>query len=138
MGAEGDAELSPDGSFTVKPDVAIVVFGEAPYAEGKGDLKNLEYSDKENLEILRRLRTQGVKTVAVFLSGRPRVVDAEIDASDAFVAAFLPGSEGGGIADVLIGDSAGAPVVDFSGKLPYAWPGADTVRFPFGFGLTYR
>ena len=136
VGAEGDAELSPDGSYTVKPDVAIVVFGEPPYAEGRGDLGDLDFTDDEGLRILRELQADGVKTVAVFLSGRPRGIDDELAASNAFVAAFLPGSEGGGLADVLIGDSDGAPVVDFSGKLPYAWPGEP--GFPLGHGLTYR
>lgn len=136
VGAEGEVERSPDGSYTVKPDVAVVVFGEPPYAEGKGDLKDLAWTDDEALRILRKLKGDGVKTVAVFLSGRPRGIDRELAVADAFVAAFLPGSEGGGVADVLVGDSDGAPVVDFTGKLPYAWPGEP--GFELGFGLSYR
>jgi beta-glucosidase len=121
-------ELSPDGAFTSRPDVAVVVFGESPYAEGKGDRKNLEYKPEDGLRILRALREQGIPTVAVLLSGRPLIVDDEIDAAGAFVAAFLPGSEGGGVADALFG----AP---FQGRLPQPWPGESGVRFPLGYGL---
>ena len=88
-------------------------------------------------------------TVSVFLSGRPLWVNPEINASDAFVAAWLPGTEGGGIADVLIGDAAGAPRRDFSGVLSFSWPRDATGRpvnrgepaydpqFPYGYGLSY-
>jgi beta-glucosidase len=90
-----------------------------------------------------------VPVVAVFLSGRPLWVNPEINASDAFVAAWLPGSEGGGIADVLVGDKAGKPRTDFHGKLAFSWPktaGQFTLnkgdkgydpQFAYGYGLTY-
>ncbi|PZR32047.1 glycoside hydrolase family 3 protein [Caulobacter segnis] len=148
----GKATLSVDGKFAKKPDVAIVVFGEEPYAEGVGDLKtSLEYQPgaKTDLALLKRLKAQGVKVVSVFLSGRPLWVNPEINASDAFVAAWLPGSEGGGVADVLIGDKAGKPRNDFHGKLSFSWPKtADHFRlnrgdkgyaplFAYGYGLTY-
>ena len=73
--AGGKAELSPDGSFTTRPDVAIVVFGEQPYAEGKGDIPTLEYQPgtKTDLATLRKLKAAGIPVVAVFLSGRPLV-----------------------------------------------------------------
>ncbi|MEG3086993.1 glycoside hydrolase family 3 protein [Sphingomonas sp. PB4P5] len=147
----GKAILSPDGSFTTKPDAAIVVFGEQPYAEFKGDIPNLEYSpgDKSDLQLLRKLKAAGVPVVAVFLSGRPLWVNAELNASDAFVAAFLPGSEGGGVADVLFADTAGKPRFDFRGKLSFSWPkrpdqyvlnrrdpGYDPL-FAYGYGLRY-
>jgi beta-glucosidase len=150
--AGGQAELSPDGGFKTRPDVAIVVFGEAPYAEFQGDIANLEYQPdgKSDLALLRKLKAQGIPVVAVFLSGRPLWVNPEINASDAFVAAWLPGSEGGGLADVLIGDAAGKPRFDFRGKLSYSWPrtaaqtrlnrgepGYDPL-FAYGYGLTYR
>jgi beta-glucosidase len=121
--AGGSAVLSKDGKFSEKPDVAIVVFGETPYAEYEGDRENLEFSpnDKHDLALLRRLHAAGVPTVAVFLSGRPLWVSPEINASDAFVAAWLPGSEGEGVADVLIRPVAGAPA-DFTGRLAFSWP----------------
>jgi beta-glucosidase len=150
--AGGSARLSLDGQVAGKPDVAIVVFGEAPYAEGVGDLKTLEYqpNDKGDLALLKRLKAAGVPVVSVFLSGRPLWVNPEINASDAFVAAWLPGSEGGGVADVLIGDVQGRAHHDFTGKLSFSWPrtaaqfalnagqpGYDP-QFPLGYGLTYR
>ena len=149
--AGGTATLSGDGSFAKKPDAAIVVFGEQPYAEFKGDRPNLEYSpeDKSDLELLRKLKAAGVPVVAVFLSGRPLWVNAELNASDAFVAAFLPGSEGGGVADVLFRKKDGSVANDFRGKLSFSWPkrpdqyvlnrsdaGYDPL-FAFGYGLSY-
>lgn len=148
----GSAELSVEGSFQRKPDVAIVVFGETPYAEMIGDLRTLEFQpgEKRDLALLKRLKAAGVPVVAVFLSGRPLWVNAEINASDAFVAAWLPGSEGGGIADVLIGDAAGTARHDFAGRLSFSWPrnAAQYLlnfghqpydpQFPLGYGLSYR
>ena len=148
----GTAALSTDGSFSEKPDVAIVVFGEKPYAEGFGDRSNVDYQfgNRTDLALLTKLKTQGVPIVSVFLSGRPLWVDPEIEASDAFVAAWLPGSEGGGIADVLIGNAAGKPRHNFRGKLSFSWPSSPTQtplnigdadyhpRFAYGFGLSYR
>jgi beta-glucosidase len=120
--AGGRIELRPAGDFTARPDVAIVVLGESPYAEFQGDRETLEFSphDKHDLELLRKLRAAGIPVVAVFLSGRPLWVNPEINASDAFVAAWLPGSEGGGIADVLFGN--GATHYDFTGRLAFSWP----------------
>jgi beta-glucosidase len=132
--------------------VAVVVFGETPYAEGLGDVKTLEYSpaDKRDLALLRRLKAAGVPVVSVFLSGRPLWVNAELNASDAFVAAWLPGTEGGGVADVIVGDPVGRARHDFTGKLSFSWPkkaGQFTLNqgepgydplFARGYGLTYR
>jgi beta-glucosidase len=151
-GAGGSATLSVDGSFKSKPDAAIVVFGEEPYAEFVGDRPTVEYNpaDKKDLELLRKLKAAGIPVVAVFLSGRPMWVNPEINASDAFVAAFLPGSEGGGVADVLFADASGRPRHDFKGKLSYSWPKRVDQQplnfgdrnydplFAYGFGLTYR
>jgi beta-glucosidase len=147
----GAVELQADGRFTQRPDVAIVVFGETPYAEGWGDLRNLEYQagDKQDLGLLLRLRSQGIPVVAVFLSGRPLWVNPEINAADAFVAAWLPGSEGGGIADVIVGDAQGRPRHAVQGRLSFAWPATAAppaaqppapgaaVLYPDGFGLRY-
>ena len=142
--AGGRATLSPDGAFQEKPDVAIVVFGENPYAEWEGDRKTIIYESEKDLTLLRRLKDAGVPVVSVFLSGRPLWVNPFLNASDAFVAAWLPGSEGEGIVDVLFG------AADFRGKLSFSWPklasqvtlnrgdaGYDPL-FPFGFGLTYK
>ncbi|WP_191555458.1 glycoside hydrolase family 3 protein [Brevundimonas aurantiaca] len=145
----GTATLSADGSFTQKPDVAIVVFGETPYAEFQGDVDNLDYVPTAPLETLKRLKAAGIPTVSVFLSGRPMWTNPEINASDAFVAAWLPGTEGGGIADVLVGRADGKPRHDFHGKLSFSWPKDATgtplnhgqpgydPQFAYGYGLTY-
>ena len=147
----GSAELSVSGDFKQKPDVAIVVFGENPYAEFQGDIVSVEYQagDKTDLALLRKLKAAGIPVVSVFLSGRPLWTNPEINASDAFVAAWLPGSEGGGVADVLVGDKAGKPRNDFTGKLSFSWPkradqepinvgdpGYDP-QFAYGYGLSY-
>lgn len=133
----GTAILSSDGSYANKPDVAIVVFGEGSYAEFYGDLKNLVFRDDEGLKLLRKFRSEGVPTVAVFLSGRPMWMNREINAADAFVASWLPGSEGAGVADILFGKRRA------SGRLSFSWPAdcggapinsADGALFPVGFG----
>jgi beta-glucosidase len=129
--------------------VAIVVFGETPYAEFQGDLETVDFAPEEPLALLRRLKAQGVPVVSVFLSGRPLWTNPEINASDAFVAAWLPGSEGGGVADVLVAGPDGRPRHDFKGRLAYSWPrsakqsplnvgqpGYDP-QFAFGDGLIY-
>jgi beta-glucosidase len=152
VAAGGTAQLSVDGKYTQKPDVAIVVYGENPYAEFQGDIPNLLFSpgDSSNLDMIKRLRAQGIPVVSVFLSGRPLWVNPEINASNAFVAAWLPGSEGGGVADVILRTAAGAINHDFHGKLAYSWPRTAVQtplnvgqrnynpQFAFGYGLTYE
>ena len=137
----GSATLSPDGSYQARPDVAVLVFGEAPYAEFVGDREDLALRDEEGLALLSKFESQGIPTVAVFLSGRPMWTGREIARSDAFVAAWLPGSEGQGVADVLVGDGAGRPHHDFTGKLGFGWPAGcapgGAVLAPFGFGASY-
>jgi beta-glucosidase len=147
--AGGSPSLSPSGQYTTKPEVAIVVFGEDPYAEFQGDVESLEYKpgNKSDLELLRKLKADHIPVVAVFLSGRPLWANPEINASDAFVAAWLPGSEGGGIADVLFAKADGSVNNDFHGKLSFSWPrnpqqthanpGKEPPLFAYGFGLTY-
>lgn len=122
--AGGSVELAKSGEFSEKPDVAIVVFGEQPYAEGNGDIDNLEYQrgNKADLKLLRRLKAQGIPVVTLFISGRPLWVNPEINASDAFVAVWLPGSEGGGVADVILRKPDGSVQYDFQGQLPFSWP----------------
>src|SRR6185369_16232054 len=149
--AGGTTELSESGRFQTKPDVAIVVFGENPYAEFQGDIGSVEYSpgDRSDLELLRKLHGQGVPVVAIFLSGRPLWVNSHINAADAFVAAWLPGTEGGGIADVIFKAPDGSVPHDFRGKLSFSWPltpqqtavnRGDGVKplFAYGYGLTYK
>lgn len=138
-----------DDLVATKPDVAIVVFGEAPYAEMFGDIKLPLYNQRTALREINHLKSLGIRIVSVFLSGRPLWVSQEINASDAFVAAWQPGSEGGGVADVLIGDATGAPRYDFTGTLSFPWPRAATAapfaregdvltpQFPLGYGLSY-
>lgn len=131
-----------------KPDAAVVVFGEPPYTEGEGDRPHLVYSryDRGSVKILERMRKEDIPVVAVFLSGRPMVVNEELAAADAFIAAWLPGSEGGAIADALFA----VDDFDFTGRLSFSWPATEQqVRlnrdddiylplFPVGYGLTYR
>ena len=142
--AGGSAVLSPDASFTTKPDAALVVFGESPYAEGQGDVRDLGWSNHnaKGLEAIKKLRAAGVPVVSVFRSGRPRWTNPEINASDAFIAAFRPGTEGEGVADLLFKPAPGARAMDFKGRLSFAWPstalspkGPEGVQFPVGFGL---
>ena len=121
----GKVVLSVDGEFESRPDVAIVVFGETPYAEGQGDLNTLEFEagNKRSLALLQKFREQNIPVVSVFLSGRPLWTNPEINASDAFVAAWLPGTEGDGVADMLIADKDGKARFDFTGRLSFSWPG---------------
>tara|TARA_A100001391_G_scaffold119169_2_gene80954 strand:- start:8165 stop:10525 length:2361 start_codon:yes stop_codon:yes gene_type:complete len=134
----GEATLSPDGSYASKPDVAIVVFGERAYAEYYGDRKNAIFQDAEGLELLREFKANGIPTVAVFLSGRPMWMNRELNAADAFVASWLPGGEGEGVADILLGER------EASGRLSFSWPaacnghpvnGPEGALFNVGYGL---
>jgi beta-glucosidase len=146
----GGGRLVDDSDLTGpnRPEVAVVVYGEPPYAEMFGDVQFALYNIGEPLAQLKRLQRAGIPTVSVFLSGRPLWVRPELAASNAFVAAWLPGTEGGGIADVLIGDAAGRPRHDFNGRLSFDWPngpypsatqpaGKDQQSWSAGFGLRY-
>jgi beta-glucosidase len=108
-------EYSMAGEFEGRADVGIVVIGEAPYAEGVGDDDNLELSPGDILGIT-NTRAHADKLVVVLLSGRPMVITGQLAQADAWVAAWLPGTEGAGVTDVLFGD---AP---FAGRTPYTWP----------------
>jgi len=152
-GAGGVAALSVDGSFSgPPPDVAVVVFGEEPYAEFHGDRETLDYgfSRPHDLQLLQRLKAAGIPVVSILLSGRPLWVNPELNASDAFVAAWLPGSEGNGVADVIFRAADGAVAHDFTGRLAHSWPRAPLQTplnegdagydplFAYGYGLTYE
>jgi len=149
--AGGQATLSEQGEYTTRPDVAIVVYGENPYAEGQGDIKTLEYQAgaHRDLALLKKFKAEGIPVVSIFISGRPLWVNMELNTSDAFVAAWLPGSEGGGVADVIFKATADKKQHDMVGKLSFSWP-KDTSQtvlnrgdadyqplFPYGYGLSY-
>jgi beta-glucosidase len=149
--AGGKATLAINGEYSVKPDVAIVVFGEEPYAEFQGDIANLLYKpgNDSDLNLLKKLKADGIPVVAVFLSGRPLWMNREINLVDAFVAAWLPGSEGAGIADVILRKADGSVAHDFKGTLSFSWPRTAIQNnnnvgqanydplFAFGYGLRY-
>jgi beta-glucosidase len=140
-GSGTEVLFSPDGAMIPQADVAVVVIGEKPYAEMKGDRKDLHLS-KQDAAMIEKAKNTGVPVITVLLSGRPLILDSALDASDAFVAAWLPGTEGEGVADVLYGDYKP------SGKLPRDWPRnndqLDEVLtnqnplFRRGFGLEYK
>ena len=150
LSSGGTVEFSNNGKFTKDPDVVIGVFGEEPYAEMLGDLKDVSFAatDPKFLPLLEAMNAQSIPTVSIFLSGRPLVVNRQLNASDAFIAAWLPGSAVEGIADVIftIDDEIHH---DFTGKLSYSWPKTkdqsvlnftDSVYdplFPYGYGLSY-
>ncbi|MEP3226139.1 MAG: exo 1,3/1,4-beta-D-glucan glucohydrolase [Parasphingorhabdus sp.] len=145
----GKATLSADGSYASRPDVAIIVFGEDPYAEFQGDRPHVDFEPTGPLTQLKKYQAENIPTVAIFLSGRPMWVNPELNASDAFVAAWLPGSAGRGVADILVARSDGKPAYDFSGKLSFSWPRSSYQTgvnkgdpdydplFAYGYGLSY-
>ena len=146
-GAGGKVIFDPKGTSTEAADVVIAVYGENPYAEGLGDLKTLNFRPNGfDTEKLASYRASGIPVVSVFLSGRPLWVNPELNDSDAFVAAWQPGTEGGGVADLLFQTD---PAFDFTGRLSYSWPrtanslpinvgDADyDPLFAFGYGLSY-
>jgi beta-glucosidase len=135
-------------------DAVIAVVGETPYAEGQGDIgptATLEHSTRyaEDLSVLKVVTGKGKPVVTVFLSGRPLYVNNLLNRSDAFVAAWLPGTEGKGVADVLFRDASGNINKDFTGRLSFSWPGSACQTplnsgdasyaplFPLGYGLSY-
>ena len=120
----------------------MVVVGETPYAEMKGDRADLAL-DQEDIDAINKMKSAGIPVVMVVVSGRPLILGDALDKADAVVAAWLPGSEGSGVADVLFGDYKP------TGKLSMAWPrtmaqipshpgnaGYDPL-FPYGYGLSY-
>jgi len=122
-------------------DFAIVVIGEQPYAEGSGDRSDLSV-DKEQINLVRKLKNLGIPVITILISGRPMIVNPVLHNSDVFIAAWLPGTEADGIAEVIMGDFAP------KGLLPMTW--AKNMKqipinfgdynydplFPYGFGIT--
>jgi beta-glucosidase len=140
---ETKISYSIDGSGADSSDIGILVVGEQPYAEMMGDRDDLGLS-KSDLDAIGNMKAKGIPVVVILLSGRPMIINSSLEKSNAFVAAWLPGTEGQGVADVLFGD------YNFSGKLPHSWP--KTMQqvpinvgdkeydplFPLGYGLTYK
>jgi beta-glucosidase len=121
-------------------DVGVVAIGETPYAEGRGDSSTLAVSGANAAQVT-DICSRVTQCVVILFSGRPLIINTQLNQADAFVAAWLPGTEGKGITDVLFGDYG------FAGKLPVTWPNAvsqepinngdgKTGLFPFGYGLT--
>jgi beta-glucosidase len=141
--------LSVDGDYQQKPDVAVVVFGENPYAEMQGDINKLDYASDKELKLLQKFKAQGIPVVSLFITGRPLWVNPELNASDAFAVIWQPGTEGEGVADVIIPDAKNKARFDFAGKLSFSWPSTPEQTplnigqenyaplFAYGYGLTY-
>ena len=140
--AGGKLIFSKDGDTSIKADVVIAVYGEDPYAEFQGDRENLAFIPNGfDTKKLSTYKENGIPIVSVFLSGRPMWANTEINNSDSFVAAWLPGSEGGGISDMLFKTD---PSFDFTGRLSFTWPASAVVSknnnqalFKTGYGLSY-
>lgn len=134
--------LSPDGTDIANADAVIVVVGESPYAEMIGDRPDLSLSS-DDVALVKKVKATGVPVVVILISGRPMIINEILEYSDAFIAAWLPGTEGAGIGEVLFGNYAP------SGKLSVSWPASmDQIPvnlgdepyeplFPVGFGLSY-
>lgn len=139
---ETQVTFSPDGAGAEGANLGIVVIGEKPYAEGEGDRADLSLA-AEDVAAVAAVKKAGVPVVVVLISGRPMILGDVLDQADAFVAAWLPGTEGQGVADVLLGDYKP------TGRLSFSWPRAMSQipinlgdrdydpLFPCGFGLTY-
>jgi beta-glucosidase len=134
--------FSKDGMGVINADVAVVVIGEEPYAEGSGDRENLNLAEAD-VQLFRNVKGTGIPVVVVLISGRPMIINEVLREADAFAAVWLPGTEGQGIADILFGDYSP------SGKLSFTWPRsmeqipinagdkAYNPLFEYGFGLKY-
>ena len=149
----GTVHYFPTGDIddAVSPDVIMVVLAENPYAEGAGDRSDLNWPAAHAvfLERVQKWRSNGVPVVTLFLTGRPIWINPEINDSDAVVTAWLPGTEALGITDVLFSNKNDEVDFDFTGVLPFAWPGGavnpedaslavEAALFPREYGLSYR
>ena len=140
--AGGEVIFSESGETSESADIVIAIYGEDPYAEFQGDRENLDFIPKGfDTNRLLKFKNMDIPVVSVFLSGRPMWTNPEINNSDSFIAAWLPGSEGGGIADMLFKTDNS---YDFKGKLSFTWPSSALVSekketlFNLGYGLTYE
>ena len=137
-----DVSYSKDGTGAQGASIGVVVVGEKPYAEMFGDASELKL-DAEDIRAIDNVKRAGIPVVVILFSGRPVMIDAALGKSDAFVDAWLPGTEGDGVADVLFGD------YEPTGKLSFSWPRSMAQAsihmgdpqynplFAYGFGLTY-
>jgi beta-glucosidase len=140
VSADTKVTFSKDGTNTAGANIGIVVIGETPYAEGRGDTAEPELAE-EDIEAVKNMKEAGIPVAVILISGRPLVINDVLRQADAFIAAWLPGTEGQGIADVLFGDYKPA------GKLSFTWPrsisqipisaGKGEPLFAYGYGLTY-
>uniref|UniRef100_UPI00404B4CAB glycoside hydrolase family 3 N-terminal domain-containing protein n=1 Tax=Fulvivirga sp. TaxID=1931237 RepID=UPI00404B4CAB len=140
--AGGKVIYSANADTNVAADVVIAVYGEDPYAEFQGDRENLDFVPNGfDVNTLANFKGKGIPVVSVFLSGRPLWTNPEINNSEAFIAAWLPGSEGGGISDMLFQRD---PSYDFTGRLSFSWPSTAVASadaeplFKLGYGLSYN
>jgi len=145
VSSDTTVEYEKYGKFANHADVGIVVVGEMPYAEGLGDKADLRLADSD-IKMITNMRPLVDKLIVVIISGRPMIITDQFSMADAWVMAWLPGTEGQGVSDMLFGDHP------FTGRLPYTWPrfneqlpinenntagkiGCDAPMFPFGYGL---
>jgi len=140
--AGGEVIFLESGETSESADIVIAIYGEDPYAEFQGDRENLDFIPNGfDTNKLLKFKNMDIPVVSVFLSGRPMWTNPEINNSDSFIAAWLPGSEGGGIADMLFKTDNS---YDFKGKLSFTWPSSALVSekketlFNLGYGLTYQ
>ena len=139
--AGGEMIFSENGNTSINADAVIAIYGEDPYAEFQGDRENLDFVPNGfDTEKLKTFKNKGIPVVSVFLSGRPLWTNPEINNSDAFIAAWLPGSEGNGVSDLLFRSD---PLYDFKGRLSYSWPMTAEPSngknlFELGYGLSYE
>ncbi|MDB3996409.1 exo 1,3/1,4-beta-D-glucan glucohydrolase [Gammaproteobacteria bacterium] len=147
----GTVEFSDTSNYEKKPDLVIFVYGEDPYAEGDGDRKHIFFENQDSMFIkyMKDLHEENIPSVSLFISGRPLIVNKEINLSDSFVQLWLPGTVIEGVTDVIFTDTNNEINYDFKGKLSYSWPKYSYQTklnygdkdydplFPYGFGLTY-
>lgn len=147
----GTVEFSDTSNYEKKPDLVIFVYGEDPYAEGDGDRKHIFFENQDSMFIkyMKDLHEENIPSVSLFISGRPLIVNKEINLSDSFVQLWLPGTAIEGVTDVIFTDANNEINYDFKGKLSYSWPKYSYQTklnyrdkdydplFPYGFGLTY-
>ncbi|MDB4661316.1 exo 1,3/1,4-beta-D-glucan glucohydrolase [Gammaproteobacteria bacterium] len=147
----GTVEFSDTSNYEKKPDLVIFVYGEDPYAEGDGDRKHIFFENQDSMFIkyMKDFHEEDIPSVSLFISGRPLIVNKEINLSDSFVQLWLPGTAIEGVTDVIFTDANNEINYDFKGKLSYSWPKYSYQTklnygdkdydplFPYGFGLTY-